>query len=168
MPGDFFLTSLFLVSNPCSRGLTRRREKGSCPGAVGPSGWRRWCWDGWRCRTLLPFTLILVRPSASTANGCSRVSFARACSVKVGHHLKSAYGRNGGYFGVNLSLKCHLADCRFNCHKRCASKVPRDCLGEVDFNGGKFYVCVCRDSCPKYIKKSMWMLQSKKRTFAHL
>lgn len=29
-------------------------------------------------------------------------------------------------------------DCRFNCHKRCASKVPRDCLGEVDFNGGNF------------------------------
>uniref|UniRef100_A0A3Q4MJ77 Serine/threonine-protein kinase n=1 Tax=Neolamprologus brichardi TaxID=32507 RepID=A0A3Q4MJ77_NEOBR len=30
---------------------------------------------------------------------------------------------------------CSLVDCRFNCHKRCASKVPRDCLGEVDFNG---------------------------------
>jgi len=26
-------------------------------------------------------------------------------------------------------------DCKFNCHKRCASKVPRDCLGEVTFNG---------------------------------
>ncbi|XP_034017970.1 serine/threonine-protein kinase D3-like [Thalassophryne amazonica] len=26
-------------------------------------------------------------------------------------------------------------DCKFNCHKRCAAKVPRDCLGEVDFNG---------------------------------
>ncbi|XP_038670470.1 serine/threonine-protein kinase D3 isoform X3 [Scyliorhinus canicula] len=26
-------------------------------------------------------------------------------------------------------------DCKFNCHKRCASKVPRDCLGEVLFNG---------------------------------
>lgn len=30
-----------------------------------------------------------------------------------------------------------VPDCRFNCHKRCASKVPRDCLGEVDFNGGE-------------------------------
>lgn len=28
-------------------------------------------------------------------------------------------------------------DCKFNCHKRCAAKVPRDCLGEVDFNGGE-------------------------------
>ncbi|KAL7873233.1 hypothetical protein AOLI_G00123040 [Acnodon oligacanthus] len=26
-------------------------------------------------------------------------------------------------------------DCKFNCHKRCASKVPKDCLGEVVFNG---------------------------------
>uniref|UniRef100_UPI00358F2D82 serine/threonine-protein kinase D1-like isoform X1 n=2 Tax=Myxine glutinosa TaxID=7769 RepID=UPI00358F2D82 len=26
-------------------------------------------------------------------------------------------------------------DCKFNCHKRCASKVPKDCLGEVHFNG---------------------------------
>ncbi|CAL8312052.1 unnamed protein product [Boreogadus saida] len=26
-------------------------------------------------------------------------------------------------------------DCKFNCHKRCAAKTPRDCLGEVDFNG---------------------------------
>ncbi|TNM94452.1 hypothetical protein fugu_017211 [Takifugu bimaculatus] len=26
-------------------------------------------------------------------------------------------------------------DCKFNCHKRCAAKVPRECLGEVDFNG---------------------------------
>lgn len=30
-----------------------------------------------------------------------------------------------------------VLDCRFNCHKRCASKVPKDCLGEVVFNGGK-------------------------------
>lgn len=29
-----------------------------------------------------------------------------------------------------------LLDCKFNCHKRCASKVPKDCLGEVVFNGG--------------------------------
>ncbi|KAJ7416002.1 hypothetical protein WISP_74715 [Willisornis vidua] len=34
---------------------------------------------------------------------------------------------------VRQGLKCE--DCRFNCHKRCASKVPRDCLGEVIFNG---------------------------------
>uniref|UniRef100_A0A7N6FEG9 Serine/threonine-protein kinase n=1 Tax=Anabas testudineus TaxID=64144 RepID=A0A7N6FEG9_ANATE len=37
-----------------------------------------------------------------------------------------------GLFRQGMQCK----DCRFNCHKRCASKVPRDCLGEVDFNGG--------------------------------
>uniref|UniRef100_A0A3B3UNK0 protein kinase C n=1 Tax=Poecilia latipinna TaxID=48699 RepID=A0A3B3UNK0_9TELE len=37
-----------------------------------------------------------------------------------------------GLFRQGLQCK----DCKFNCHKRCAAKVPRDCLGEVDFNGG--------------------------------
>ncbi|KAB1267097.1 Serine/threonine-protein kinase D3 [Camelus dromedarius] len=36
-----------------------------------------------------------------------------------------------GLFRQGMQCK----DCRFNCHKRCASKVPRDCLGEVTFNG---------------------------------
>lgn len=29
------------------------------------------------------------------------------------------------------------SDCKFNCHKRCAAKVPNNCLGEVSRNGGK-------------------------------
>lgn len=41
---------------------------------------------------------------------------------------------------VMICLTFPCPDCRFNCHKRCASKVPRDCLGEVDFNGGKFHM----------------------------
>uniref|UniRef100_A0A8C5T453 Serine/threonine-protein kinase n=1 Tax=Malurus cyaneus samueli TaxID=2593467 RepID=A0A8C5T453_9PASS len=36
-----------------------------------------------------------------------------------------------GLFRQGMQCK----DCRFNCHKRCAPKVPRDCLGEVIFNG---------------------------------
>lgn len=28
-------------------------------------------------------------------------------------------------------------DCKFNCHKRCATRVPNDCLGEALINGGK-------------------------------
>ncbi|KAK0144980.1 Serine/threonine-protein kinase D3 [Merluccius polli] len=36
-----------------------------------------------------------------------------------------------GLFRQGMQCK----DCRFNCHKRCAAKVPRDCLGEVVFNG---------------------------------
>ena len=30
-----------------------------------------------------------------------------------------------------------LPDCKFNCHKRCATRVPNDCLGEALINGGK-------------------------------
>uniref|UniRef100_W5NJN7 Serine/threonine-protein kinase n=1 Tax=Lepisosteus oculatus TaxID=7918 RepID=W5NJN7_LEPOC len=37
-----------------------------------------------------------------------------------------------GLFRQGMQCK----DCKFNCHKRCSSKVPRDCLGEVVFNGG--------------------------------
>ncbi|CAJ1074851.1 serine/threonine-protein kinase D1 isoform X2 [Xyrichtys novacula] len=36
-----------------------------------------------------------------------------------------------GLFRQGLQCK----DCRFNCHKRCAPKVPNNCLGEVSKNG---------------------------------
>ncbi|KAM4690170.1 serine/threonine-protein kinase D1 [Rhinophrynus dorsalis] len=36
-----------------------------------------------------------------------------------------------GLFRQGLQCK----DCKFNCHKRCAPKVPHNCLGEVTFNG---------------------------------
>ncbi|KAL8219817.1 UNVERIFIED_CONTAM: Serine/threonine-protein kinase D2 [Gekko kuhli] len=36
-----------------------------------------------------------------------------------------------GLFRQGLQCK----DCKFNCHKRCATRVPNDCLGETQFNG---------------------------------
>ncbi|XP_018409674.1 PREDICTED: serine/threonine-protein kinase D1 isoform X2 [Nanorana parkeri] len=36
-----------------------------------------------------------------------------------------------GLFRQGLQCK----DCKFNCHKRCATKVPPNCLGEVQING---------------------------------
>uniref|UniRef100_A0A8C9WCN3 Serine/threonine-protein kinase n=2 Tax=Scleropages formosus TaxID=113540 RepID=A0A8C9WCN3_SCLFO len=36
-----------------------------------------------------------------------------------------------GLFRQGLQCK----DCKFNCHKRCSSKVPNNCLGEVAING---------------------------------
>ncbi|XP_078062841.1 serine/threonine-protein kinase D2-like, partial [Mustelus asterias] len=36
-----------------------------------------------------------------------------------------------GLFRQGLQCK----DCKFNCHKRCAEKVPNDCLGETVLNG---------------------------------
>uniref|UniRef100_A0A8D3BW22 Serine/threonine-protein kinase n=1 Tax=Scophthalmus maximus TaxID=52904 RepID=A0A8D3BW22_SCOMX len=38
-----------------------------------------------------------------------------------------------GLFRQGLQCK----DCKFNCHKRCAAKVPNNCLGEVSRNGGE-------------------------------
>uniref|UniRef100_A0A8C7CPV6 Serine/threonine-protein kinase n=1 Tax=Oncorhynchus kisutch TaxID=8019 RepID=A0A8C7CPV6_ONCKI len=43
-----------------------------------------------------------------------------------------------GLFRQGMQCK----DCKFNCHKRCAAKIPRDCLGEVSFNGGKFVASI--------------------------
>ncbi|XP_061667593.1 serine/threonine-protein kinase D3-like isoform X2 [Syngnathoides biaculeatus] len=37
-----------------------------------------------------------------------------------------------GLFRQGLQCK----DCKFNCHKRCVAKVPRNCMGELHFNGG--------------------------------
>ncbi|KAL7873509.1 hypothetical protein AOLI_G00125800 [Acnodon oligacanthus] len=39
-----------------------------------------------------------------------------------------------GLFRQGLQCK----DCKFNCHKRCAPKVPNNCLGEVSRNGDLF------------------------------
>ncbi|XP_073913882.1 serine/threonine-protein kinase D2 isoform X3 [Castor canadensis] len=38
-----------------------------------------------------------------------------------------------GLFRQGLQCK----DCKFNCHKRCATRVPNDCLGEALINGGE-------------------------------
>jgi hypothetical protein len=41
------------------------------------------------------------------------------------------------FWSVCFILKSSWLDCRFNCHKRCAPKVPNNCLGEVTINGGR-------------------------------
>uniref|UniRef100_A0A665UI10 Serine/threonine-protein kinase n=1 Tax=Echeneis naucrates TaxID=173247 RepID=A0A665UI10_ECHNA len=69
-----------------------------------------------------------------------------------------------GLFRQGMQCK----DCKFNCHKRCAAKVPRDCLGEVDFNGGDvclflLFLCVCSPSTSSNIPL-MRVVQSIKHT----
>lgn len=99
---SFSILHIRPTSNPSSKGPIRRQGSGSCPGVAGPSGWRRWCWGVLRCHTPSPFTPTLVPLSASTASACSRVSFAKACSVKVGLHMKRHFQRhythNGKYY----------------------------------------------------------------------
>uniref|UniRef100_A0AAY4CPW0 protein kinase C n=1 Tax=Denticeps clupeoides TaxID=299321 RepID=A0AAY4CPW0_9TELE len=70
-----------------------------------------------------------------TANDCSRVSFDRACSAKVKIKILKVFHICLSLFVVSGFNELSFSDCKFNCHKRCASKVPKDCLGEVVFNG---------------------------------
>uniref|UniRef100_A0A671W3M1 Serine/threonine-protein kinase n=1 Tax=Sparus aurata TaxID=8175 RepID=A0A671W3M1_SPAAU len=46
-----------------------------------------------------------------------------------------------GLFRQGLQCK----DCKFNCHKRCAAKIPNNCLGEVSKNGDVVMVEGCLD-----------------------
>uniref|UniRef100_A0A8C3AQE6 protein kinase C n=1 Tax=Cyclopterus lumpus TaxID=8103 RepID=A0A8C3AQE6_CYCLU len=48
-----------------------------------------------------------------------------------------------GLFRQGLQCK----DCKFNCHKRCAPKVPNNCLGEVSRNGGAESDTVMVEGC---------------------
>ncbi|MEQ2168721.1 Serine/threonine-protein kinase D1, partial [Goodea atripinnis] len=41
----------------------------------------------------------------------------------------------GNLLMLTFSFLVSFSDCKFNCHKRCALKVPNNCLGEVSRNG---------------------------------
>ncbi|MGH0137445.1 UNVERIFIED_CONTAM: hypothetical protein FKN15_078487 [Acipenser sinensis] len=69
-----------------------------------------------------------------------------------------------GLFRQGLQCK----DCKFNCHKRCALKVPNDCLGETLINGaecetGVLAVSLCLCSSMGYIPL-MRVVQSIRQT----
>ncbi|XP_028648739.1 serine/threonine-protein kinase D2 [Erpetoichthys calabaricus] len=51
-----------------------------------------------------------------------------------------------GLFRQGLQCK----DCKFNCHKRCAAKVPNDCLGETIINGDLLSPCPDPDEPMEY------------------
>uniref|UniRef100_A0A674A8T1 Serine/threonine-protein kinase n=1 Tax=Salmo trutta TaxID=8032 RepID=A0A674A8T1_SALTR len=55
-----------------------------------------------------------------------------------------------GLFRQGLQCK----DCKFNCHKRCAPKVPNNCLGEVSKNGGAESDLVMGQGCDDHDRNS--------------
>uniref|UniRef100_A0A3B4Y7J8 Protein kinase D1 n=1 Tax=Seriola lalandi dorsalis TaxID=1841481 RepID=A0A3B4Y7J8_SERLL len=69
-----------------------------------------------------------------------------------------------GLFRQGLQCK----DCKFNCHKRCAPKVPNNCLGEVSRNGGnRSEVVLCPAPCSPSTSNNiplMRVVQSVKHT----
>uniref|UniRef100_A0A4W6DGG7 Serine/threonine-protein kinase n=1 Tax=Lates calcarifer TaxID=8187 RepID=A0A4W6DGG7_LATCA len=79
--------------------------------------------DGWSGRPIWMEKMVLGRvkvPHTFSVHTYTRPTICQFCK----RLLK-------GLFRQGMQCK----DCKFNCHKRCAAKVPRDCLGEVDFNG---------------------------------
>lgn len=103
--------------------------------------WTRFCCPRWRCRTHLSSTRTPGPPSASTARSSSRGSSGRACSAKVRITLlpnicHQPFLADEFLIFICFRFKSLWLDCRFNCHKRCAPKVPNNCLGEVIINGG--------------------------------
>lgn len=102
------------------------------PGAFtrgGRSIWTSSWWAKWRCRTPSPCTPTRGPQCASTARGSSEASSARACSARVSASIDLMLGLTR----LHAIWLCDapFLDCKFNCHKRCALKVPNDCLGET-------------------------------------
>lgn len=67
---------------------------------------------------------------------------------------------------VLLIFSSSTVDCKFNCHKRCAAKIPRDCLGEVDFNGGEFTVPVYTHNTPVVLTVTLYFYSKTKSNIA--
>uniref|UniRef100_A0A672FA34 Uncharacterized protein n=1 Tax=Salarias fasciatus TaxID=181472 RepID=A0A672FA34_SALFA len=114
----------FKIPNNCSGVRKRRLSNVSLPGArpLLGAGKRNSLLSG---RPIWMEKMVLGRvkvPHTFSVHTYTRPTICQYCK----RLLK-------GLFRQGLQCK----DCKFNCHKRCAAKVPRDCLGEVDFNGGE-------------------------------
>uniref|UniRef100_A0A8C2TQU6 protein kinase C n=1 Tax=Coturnix japonica TaxID=93934 RepID=A0A8C2TQU6_COTJA len=135
----------FKIPNNCSGVRKRRLSNVSLPGAglsvprpaqaehtsSGTTNLLRCCPEpskripSWSGRPIWMEKMVLCRvkvPHTFAVHSYTRPTICQYCK----RLLK-------GLFRQGMQCK----DCRFNCHKRCASKVPKDCLGEVVFNGGK-------------------------------
>uniref|UniRef100_A0A8C3GQ13 protein kinase C n=1 Tax=Cairina moschata TaxID=8855 RepID=A0A8C3GQ13_CAIMO len=148
----------FKIPNNCSGVRKRRLSNVSLPGA-GLSVPRpaQAEYTASASEEVLP-TLCPTQPSKRIPSWSGRPIWMEKmvlCRVKVPHTFAvHSYTRPTicqyckrllkGLFRQGMQCK----DCRFNCHKRCASKVPKDCLGEVTFNGGKMRNISAFDALP--------------------
>ena len=49
------------------------------------------------------------------------------------------------YLNIILSINANYCfilstDCKFNCHKKCAPQVPKDCTGDLPVGDGKLQI----------------------------
>ncbi|CAB1340410.1 unnamed protein product, partial [Coregonus sp. 'balchen'] len=113
----------FKIPNNCSGVRKRRLSNVSLPGAQRPllgAGKNNSLLSG---RPIWMEKMVLGRvkvPHTFSVHTYTRPTICQYCK----RLLK-------GLFRQGMQCK----DCKFNCHKRCAAKIPRDCLGEVSFNG---------------------------------
>lgn len=156
MPADFFLLLFKVFSTSplfffffflVSIRLQQRSHQEAGKRILSWSGRPIWMEKMVLGRVKVPHTFAIhtyTRPTI--CQYCKRLLkglFRQGMQCKGGTPAEEAAARTRGWsLRLISSFICRPSDCRFNCHKRCASKVPRDCLGEVDFNGGKFCGCL--------------------------
>uniref|UniRef100_A0A8C2Z9A8 Serine/threonine-protein kinase n=1 Tax=Cyclopterus lumpus TaxID=8103 RepID=A0A8C2Z9A8_CYCLU len=128
----------FKIPNNCSGVKKRRLSNVSLPGAAGMSVARPPAAELTPQRPLLGAgkrnSLLSGRPIWMEKMVLGRVKVPHTFSVHTYTRptiCQFCKRLLKGLFRQGMQCK----DCKFNCHKRCAAKVPRDCLGEVDFNG---------------------------------
>ncbi|TNN53717.1 Serine/threonine-protein kinase D3 [Liparis tanakae] len=127
----------FKIPNNCSGAKKRRLSNVSLPGAAAMSVARPPAAEPQEERPLLAGkrnSLLSGRPIWMEKMVLSRVKVPHTFSVHTYTRptmCQFCKRLLKGLFRQGMQCK----DCKFNCHKRCAAKVPRDCLGEVDFNG---------------------------------
>lgn len=154
---SFIVFQTYSKSHHQSHSLVERRGRIPSHTLDDPSSSTRSCCPKLKCRTLSSSTPTPGPLCASTARSFSRGSSGRACSAKVRtilppsicqppkfepHLFEMTIFPTPSLSDACLVLICFLLkwlwlDCRFNCHKRCAPKVPNNCLGEVTINGGR-------------------------------
>lgn len=108
----------------------------------------------WSGRPIWMEKMVLGRvkvPHTFVIHNYTRPTICQYCKrllkglFRQGMQCKGVYRCRPSLFPINkiFLVKCRgknyhkmfsSTDCKFNCHKRCASKVPKDCLGV--FNGG--------------------------------
>ena len=45
-----------------------------------------------------------------------------------------------------IMIGLYFSDCKFNCHKKCAPLVPKDCTGDLPVGESMYavlYLCIC-------------------------
>jgi len=62
-------------------------------------------------------------------------------SCLIGWLAGSLTGSSGAVSNMNRFDCDFVVDCKFNCHKKCAPLLPKNCQGELNWIGGGWSIC---------------------------